>query len=333
MNKIILAALATGALLALGAGTSAHATIMVVGALSNFDVSNDTGKPEYEFDIEIPSVDPSTISSLWQNFSSYKGHDDHGTFGSDNAGGTLITYKNAVHAPGYTPPGFVEHFGIHFINPFFAPATTTYTWKDQNGVASELLLPAAKVTTVNNPNGTITVSQTVQNTTNHNLLVRFHAGTVADANNGAGLRLDNLVTTDAEVQRVEAEAEPGAAGSANGVLLQPGEVIGVDGEAHDPTDDIITNANGARDAFIAANHADALDAVLTNAGDSALSIASIFTVDGNGNPVTNIANFMQALNTVTTAATPVPEPATIAIFAAAAAAAAAMGSVRRARRS
>ena len=306
---------AAAALLAVAVPRPAHASIMVLGGLSNFDVSNNTGKNEYEFDIEMPSIDPSKISSLWQNFSSYKGHDYVGSFGSDGHGGTLVTYVNPTHAPQFTPPGFVEHFGVHFVDPTYAPATTTYTWKDQFGVASDLLLPAVGVTKSAGPGGSVIVTQTITNTTHQNLLVRFHARTVAaDAlAHPVGLVLGDLVDTNREVRIAEAEPEPGADGSPNGVLLQPGEVIGVDGEAHDPLDDIITNAHGARDLFIATHlGADALDTQLTNAGDSALAVANIFTVDAAGAPLLNIANFMQAVNTA--GALPVPEPAMLGIL-------------------
>ncbi len=76
----------------LGGAQATPATPGVVGGLSNFDVTNITGKPEYEFQIERPSVDPQSVINPWQNYSSYKGHDHLGTFATDGHGGTLVKY-------------------------------------------------------------------------------------------------------------------------------------------------------------------------------------------------------------------------------------------------
>lgn len=307
MQKSIAYFGAAAALYAFGSG-GARATPapVIVGGLSNFDVTNITGKPEYEFEIELPSVDPASVVSLWQNYSTYKGHDYIGSFATDSHGGTLVKYQNATTTPGFTPVNFVEHFGIHLSKGAVGVSGITYRWRDQNGTATDAVLPTVAVTSNATPTGVI-VTTTVTNTTNQTLLVQLHTAPVTPPN-ANGLELANLVETNSEVIQTEQEPEPGDNGI-NGVLLRPGEVLGVDGEAHDPTDAIITNRNHARDDFLAMGTGDATDAQITAAGTAALSIVNVFSVDANDARGVPLANFIQALNTAPVPATPVPVPA------------------------
>lgn len=301
-------------LAALAPATS-WATVTVVGGLSNFDVSNNTGKPEYEFEIELPSVDPLQITSLWQNPSSYvvggvpRGHDYVGTFfkaaSSDGIAGhtsTFVDYKNATTAPGYTPAGFIEHFGIHFANPALVPPAK-YTWKDQNGVASDVTMPSVALTTTANAAGGVTVTPTVTNTSNSAVVVQFRSGETSA--HPAGVQLANLVEGDVEVQTVEQEREAGDNGT-QGVRLEPGQVLGIDGEAHDPTDAIIRDPA----AWIATHPQEVADGNLVslavdlnNPGDAALNVLSVFAAGSGNTPGALLGTFMSAVNTAAPAGT------------------------------
>ncbi len=305
------------------AASPAIATVVVTGGLSNFDVPNNTPKNEYEFEIELPSIDPSQISSLWQNPSTYvvggvpRGHDYVGTWfkgasGDGIAGhtSTYVDYKNASHAPGYTPTNFIEHFGIHFTNPYLSPKAI-YTWKDQIGVASDISMPSVGVSTVPNLLGGVTVTPTVTNTGTTPVVVTFHTG--VDSAHPTGVSLNDLVETNTEVQVVETEPEAGANGL-GGVRLDPGQVLGIDGEAHDPTDSIIVNPA----AWLAAHPNDGLIPLsvdLNNQGDAALTVLQVFQTGPTGSPHgALIATFMSAVNTAAPVVSSVPEPASLILL-------------------
>src|SRR5437879_11234017 len=59
----------------------------IVGALSNFDVNNDTGGPADDFEITVPGVTPAQIIGTW-NFNFHYGHPTI----SNVTGGTLVHY-------------------------------------------------------------------------------------------------------------------------------------------------------------------------------------------------------------------------------------------------
>ena len=302
--------------------TPAHATVFVIGGLSNFDVPNNTGKDEYEFEIELPSIDSSKISSLWQNTSAYRvggvsrGHDYAGIWfnapSSDNVAGhnsTYVDYKNPITAPNRTPAGFIEHFGIHFTNPYLNPAAL-YTWKDKNGIASDVQMPSVGATTATNLAGGVTVTPVVTNTSNTAQIVRFRTGLTTT--HPTGVTLGDLVETDPEIQAVEAEPEPGDNGL-GGVRLEPGQVLGIDGEAHDPTDPIIVNPA----AWLRSHPSDPLlpfAVDLNNPGDAVLTVLDVFQAGATGNtPGTLIATFMSAVNTAQ-AVTDVAEPGSLLLL-------------------
>ncbi len=228
---------------ALTALAASPAGVIVLGGLSNFDCTNNTGQTENEFAIELPSVDPTKISGFWANATYYKGS-GYGlpteTYGpsSDGIKGHMSTYVDYKRDGISTPANFTEHFGIHFVDPTFMPPSTIYTWKS-NGTPYNFPLPSVSLTTTTSSSGGVTVTPVVTNSTNTPLVVQFHTTMVTPANPD-GVQLGDLVDTNFEVQMTESEAEAGDNGR-TGVRLEPGQVLGIDGEAHDPTDPIIVN--------------------------------------------------------------------------------------------
>ena len=294
----------------LGTAIPASAGVVIVGGLSNFDCPNNTGTPENEFEIELPSVDPLQIASYWANTPAYKGS-GYGQptqalrASSDGVLGHSSTYVDYLKTGVQTPSGFTEHFGIHFKNPNFMPASTIYSWKNA-GVAYKFGLPTMNVTSTPNLTGGTTVNPVVTNTTPNPLIVQVREGPTMSHPNG--VQLGDLVDTNPEIQIVEAEPEPGSNGL-TGVLLRPGQALGIDGEAHDITDPIIVD----RVAWITAHPLEpVMNGVdLNNAGEAALTTMSVFAVDANNARGALIANVFSAVNTA-----PVPEPSTalLAVF-------------------
>ena len=282
---------------------TARGGVVVVGGLSNFDCTNNTGFTENEFEIEFPSVDPTEISSYWANTPNYKGSGYGAPIASkraasDGVAGHMSTYVDYLKTGIQTPTNFVEHFGVHFKKPTFMPASTIYKWKN-NGVSFNYLLPTVTLTSSPNAQNGVTVTPVVTNNTNTPFIVQFRDGMTAPAN---GVQLGDLVDTNPEVQIVEAEIEPGGNGL-QGALLQPGQVLGVDGEGHDRTDPIIINPA----AWLLANpNAGAsFDVNLNTAGDSALTTLSVFAVGAGNTRGASIANIFSAVNSTNT-----PEPTT-----------------------
>lgn len=267
-------------------------SVVVVGGLSNFDCTNNTGHTQNEFEIELPSVDPKQIAGFWANATYYKGSgyglpSEFVAPSSDGIAGHVSTYVDYKASGISTPAGFTEHFGVHFANPWFMPPSTIYTWKN-NGVAANVNMPSVSVTTSTNSTGGTTVTPVVTNNTAVPLVVRFHTAPVAPANPD-GVQLGDLVDNNAEVQATEVEQEAGDNGL-NGVRLDPGQVLGIDGEAHDPTDPIIVNP-----ALWLQTHPGegvSFGDDLNAPGESAL--ATLVVTDTTGNPV---AEIFSAINT------------------------------------
>jgi hypothetical protein len=285
-----------------------RAGVVVVGGLGNFDCTNNTPNSEDEFEIEFPSVDPSAIASFWSNTPAYKGsgYGAPTSFKAASSDGivghtsTFVDYKKTGIA---TPVNFTEHFGVHFVNATFNPPNTVYTWKN-SGVPFTYNLPTVTTTTAPNTSGGVTVTPVLTNNTNASIGVEFRSGTTGLAGT---VQLGDLVDTNAEVQIIEAETEPGDNGLA-GVILGPGQALGIDGEAHDITDSIIVNPHlwlsqhpGAGTLF---------DVNLNAPGDSMMATVRVFSVTGNTlGPM--VSNMFLALNTVSS----VPEPGSCALFA------------------
>ena len=130
-------------------------------------------------------------------------------------------------------------------------------------------------------------------------MVRFRSGLTTS--HPTGVVLGDLTDSNSEVQRVEVEVEAGDNGL-NGTLLHPGEVLGIDGEAHDPNDDIILHP----DHYLATHpgtHSFAQD--LNNDGENALVTLSVFEANPDGSAGVNISNNFIGVN-----AGVVPEPET-----------------------
>lgn len=188
---------------------SAFAAVVVIGGLSNFDVVNNTGQVENEFEIEMPNVHASDISGYWANTPSYKGsgygfptaHEAAST-NDPNVTSTYVNYTNPTNIARGTTPGFTEHFGIHFVNPFFQPTTTLYRWKN-NGSIFDYNMPSLQFTQTTNPTtGVVTVTPTVVNNTNNNFIVDIDT---VEAQNE--FELGELVETEPEVEALENEIE------------------------------------------------------------------------------------------------------------------------------
>lgn len=291
------------AALAVILGSRAHAGVTVLGGLTNFDTPNDTGTPENEFEIELRDVSIPQIYGYWGNTPLYKGS-GYGQptatvrASSDGIAGHTSTYVDYIKAGIVSPVGFTEHFGVHFNNSFLSPVTV-YNWKN-NGVtsATTISIPTVVVTSFPNPVGGTTITPVVINTTPVPIIVEFRADSSRPLAPG-GLVLGDLVDTNPEVTRVENQRRRGHNGL-TGAKLNPGQVLGVDGEGHDPTDPIITNPA----AFLAANPLERGFAVDVNtAGDSVLTTLSVFSVGANNTRGPLVANLLSAVNT-----TSVPEP-------------------------
>ena len=287
-------------------------TVTVVGGLSNFDCTNQTGEVEDEFEIELPSVDPAEIVGFWANTPAYKGS-GYGlpTVGygpsSDGVVGHNSTYVDYKTSNISTPAGFTEHFGVHFANPTFMPTNTIYTWKHQ-GVAVNVPMPSVSLATTTNAAGGQTVRPVVVNNTNLPFIVHFHTAAITPSNPD-GVQLGDLTDTNTEVEVTESEVESGDNGT-TGVTLNPGEVLGIDGEAHDPSDSIIVNPQ----AWLQAHPGEAVDFAqdLNTPGESELT--TLIVTDTNGNPMEQI---FSAVNTLPPAVTTTSNVTTTAAGAAA----------------
>lgn len=290
----------------------ANAGVVVLGGLSNFDCSNNTGSSQNEFEIELPSVDHSQISGYWSNATYYKGSGyglptERQGASSDGIVGHLSTYVDYKKTGISTAVGFTEHFGIHFTNPSFMPASTIYNWKN-NGAPFNYALPSVSVTNSVNALGGVTVTPVVANNTNRTFIVQFRAA-MTTPTNPEGVQLVDLVDSNAEVQRVEAEPEDGNNGL-EGAVLEPGQVLGVDGEGHDITDPIILDP---ATWLLAHPGINGFGVDLNIAGESALTTLQVFEVDATGGRGANVANIFSAINTADPA-TAVPEPASIGLL-------------------
>ena len=93
--------------------------VSVVGALSNFDLYNDTGTFCDEFELVISNVVPSQLYGTWN----YNPH--YGTpVVTDIGGATLVHYTGK--SANITSPSSIEHFGV--ILPAFPTNGVLYTW-------------------------------------------------------------------------------------------------------------------------------------------------------------------------------------------------------------
>lgn len=101
----------------------ASAQIRVVGSMCNFDVYNDTGGPENEFDIECHGITSHDIYGYWSNYNYGlpTAHDDPG------GTSTTVVYSHPDHN---TADGGVEHFGIHTYGNNLSQADCKFTWKN-----------------------------------------------------------------------------------------------------------------------------------------------------------------------------------------------------------
>ena len=125
-------------LTALTAAT-AHA-VSVVGALSNFDLNNDTGQTCNEFELIISNTVPSQLYGTW-NY-----NPDYGTPEVTDIGGhTRVHYTALTNV--VTPPNTIEHFGA--ILPAFPTNGVLYTWMNNGSyVGAGRQFPAPVVTII-----------------------------------------------------------------------------------------------------------------------------------------------------------------------------------------
>ncbi len=125
--------------------------VSVVGALSNFDLYNDTSVYCDEFELVISNTLPADIYGTWN----YNPHYGTPTV-TDIGGATLIHYIAITND--ITPPGGVEHFGA--ILASFPTNGVIYTWMHAGtnvGVGRQFPTPVLTITTVppttTNPEG------------------------------------------------------------------------------------------------------------------------------------------------------------------------------------
>lgn len=151
MKKSFLNYLLIGATFAVLTFASVSFAISVVGALSNFDLYNDTGEYCDEFELVISNKVPADIYGTWN----YNPHYGTPTV-TDLGGDTLIHYVGITN--NITPPGAVEHFGV--ILAEFPTNGVLYTWMHAGtnvGVGRQFPSPVLSIITVpvstNNPDG------------------------------------------------------------------------------------------------------------------------------------------------------------------------------------
>src|ERR1041384_5806874 len=137
-------------LAALSLATSASA-ISIVGALSSFDINNDTGESCDEFELISSNTTPAQILGTW-NYNPHYGIPDVTNAGTDVRIHYVSTNSNI------TAPGAIEHFGA--ILQAFPTNGVVYTWMRAGsyvGVSRQLPAPFVTIVTVppspTNPDG------------------------------------------------------------------------------------------------------------------------------------------------------------------------------------
>jgi hypothetical protein len=132
-----------GAGLILLAQTASSPAASIVGALSNFDINNDTGQPCDEFELVISNTVPSQLYGTW-NYNPHYGQ----PVVSDLGGSTRVHYTG--HLSDVTPPSGVEHFGASL--GAFPTNGVTYQWmRAGTNVGAARQFPAPVVTIVTVP--------------------------------------------------------------------------------------------------------------------------------------------------------------------------------------
>lgn len=112
----------------------------IIGALSNFDINNDTGGAEEEFELIISNVPPTEVLGTW-NFNPHYGHPTISAI----PGGTQIHYASAIS--NVTPAGGIEHFGV--ILPSFPTNGVIYSWmRNGTNIGTPMQFPTPVVTIV-----------------------------------------------------------------------------------------------------------------------------------------------------------------------------------------
>ncbi len=137
-TKIYFAALGLAALT-----VATASAVSVVGALSNFDLNNDTGQTCNEFELIISNTVPSQLYGTW-NYNPHYGTPEV----TDIGGHTRVHYT--AHTNTVTPPNTIEHFGA--ILPAFPTNGVLYTWMNNGSyVGTGRQFPAPIVTIVTTP--------------------------------------------------------------------------------------------------------------------------------------------------------------------------------------
>src|ERR1051326_5470967 len=149
-TKITFPAFVAAALLSL-CGVPTSSAISIVGALSNFDINNDTGESCDEFELIISNTTPAQILGTW-NYNPHYGIPDVTNAGTDVRIHYVSTNSNI------TAPGAIEHFGA--ILQAFPTNGVVYTWMRAGsyvGVSRQFPAPFVTIVTVppspTNPDG------------------------------------------------------------------------------------------------------------------------------------------------------------------------------------
>lgn len=127
------------ALTLLVGGAAAVQAASIVGALSNFDINNNTGSSVDGFELELYNVSPADLLGTWNYNPHY-----HQPLVTNSASGTLVIYKGDTN--NITPAGAIEHFGA--ILPAFPTNGITYCWTHGGvrvGAPAQFPLPVVTV--------------------------------------------------------------------------------------------------------------------------------------------------------------------------------------------
>lgn len=177
-----------------------HASPMIIGSLSNFDVYNKTGGDCHGFEIEMEGVSPGDVYYLYNPWG-------YTTTIESISGGTRVIYNGLASENSIVVrPDGLKHYGVHLRT---TPTTVRYNWLANNGgvlVHAPIAAPAPVQlpTPVWNP-GVLGIAAGVWNNTDRPVWLR-----ALHAPNESPALLEDLLTDSDDVIALgdEEDAEP-----------------------------------------------------------------------------------------------------------------------------